>query len=463
MDARSLLALANLNKHDRYQADRAKLQTAKKEDWRWVGYDSTIGMGIVQSGNITRMGKVITNGYLVEGQPVEFNQDGQFGTIEGMPYVRPKPQGKKTYVPKDDIGGKIALLYISGDRFSPSAQLLVGAVGASPIALSQKPQNSKISKTADGWIASTIVAPIVSSLGTNFANSSSTVSIGDAESATLIWAEAPLSPYVTPFYQATGINENLGYGYVSPPEHISNTTHGAGYWITPFVSSFEDSNPSPGTRNATWSEGFIASGVPTFTVGTSSMTNTSDPSLGSANRYTMTGSGSGMTPLPDGALMPWTYSYYDSQINVTDISHSYTRLFAASEDPNNYITISFYSRITRSGGVQPTGSSEQQIVLRWRRNGVESEIASQTRPAGSGLTVDSEHWLTVRTNRENATLVGGVLYIVSVLASSPETGKYSVDAYQLPSMTKTTEIITANPVAEYAANNGFWVSASYHP
>jgi hypothetical protein len=111
--ASDLLALANLNKHDRYQADRAKLQTAKKDDWRWVGYDSTIGMGVVQSGNITRTGKVITNGYLVAGQPVEFNQDGQFGTIEGPQYVKPQPRSKPQYIPKG-LNLKIAYTVYKG-------------------------------------------------------------------------------------------------------------------------------------------------------------------------------------------------------------------------------------------------------------------------------------------------------------------------------------------------------------
>ena len=126
MDAKSLLALANLNKRDRYLAGRAQSESAKKEDWRWVGFDSTIGMGVVRSGNAIKRGKVITNGYLVPGQPVEFNEDGQFATIEGSQYVKPQPRSKRAYIPKEEPILSFKIAYTEVSTITGAEQLWVG-------------------------------------------------------------------------------------------------------------------------------------------------------------------------------------------------------------------------------------------------------------------------------------------------------------------------------------------------
>jgi hypothetical protein len=101
--ASDLLALANLNKRDRYIDKSIAANFQQKRDWKWVGYDSTTGQGVVQSGNLIRRGKVITNGAIVPGEIVSYSQDGEFGIIEGKPYVRPNPQPKPQYVPKREF------------------------------------------------------------------------------------------------------------------------------------------------------------------------------------------------------------------------------------------------------------------------------------------------------------------------------------------------------------------------
>jgi hypothetical protein len=109
--ASDLLALANLNKRDRYIDKSIAANFQQKRDWKWVGFDSTTGQGVVQSGNLTRRGKVITNGAIVPGEVVAYSQDGEFGIIEGKPYARPQPRANPQYVPVVESVKKLKVFY----------------------------------------------------------------------------------------------------------------------------------------------------------------------------------------------------------------------------------------------------------------------------------------------------------------------------------------------------------------
>ena len=88
--ARTLLAIANQTKIDRYIESRSKpiaLSEKSHVVGIYLGYDSTIGMGrvkIPKTGQ-TLNARVITTGHIVEGTRVMVKIDGAVAFVNEMP------------------------------------------------------------------------------------------------------------------------------------------------------------------------------------------------------------------------------------------------------------------------------------------------------------------------------------------------------------------------------------------
>jgi hypothetical protein len=90
MNAKTLLALANSNKRDRYLDKQTAATTPIEKSNRvgiYLGFDATIGQAqvkIPETGQ-TVTARVITNGYIAPGQKVMVKVDGQTAFINEMP------------------------------------------------------------------------------------------------------------------------------------------------------------------------------------------------------------------------------------------------------------------------------------------------------------------------------------------------------------------------------------------
>ncbi|MGL5062547.1 MAG: hypothetical protein ACRC62_21425, partial [Microcoleus sp.] len=289
--ARDLLNLQNLIKADRYQSDQEKLRESQRSNkqWRWVGFDATTGQGIVRSGSEERRGKVLTNGTIVPGQLVDYNEVDGFGTIKSTPRSRPEPKPKpKKHVKKKKLGEKIALYYKPSQR----DQAEIGAIGEVPIVVGETPLPIgtaattvvHVTKTAEGWIAHEETGTSVSRLFT-----------GDAFDITETLANGKIPVSLEQTHTALGYKSSanrqtpVGYGYRSVGRVVIQTP-------LPFsiqTTFFADGTPSDFslnvTKNATWLEGFVDYGVPTVDLNSATMTKQTSSGVGGAIITTISG------------------------------------------------------------------------------------------------------------------------------------------------------------------------------
>lgn len=405
MDARSLLALANLDKRDRYLTDLAKLQAPKKQDWRWVGFDSTIGMGIVRSGNITRMGKVLTNGYLVEGQPVEFNQDGQFGTIEGLQYIKPEVKRSQTFVPKAEEAS-IAILFEAYKDGSTTLGLYVGGLTPEPIEVS--PPN--------GDLGPTNAAYILDNLGEGNYYVASNQFIGNIGIVGR-WLIPNNDLKVSPPTQVPEGRVNIRQ-YVGAGIFVGLTEFTKGHTVGFFGAS---DGPASWTNGVRVDSPTVQHPVTVFAAGSSV------GEVGIANDV----SGSGFYALPNGTQIAVSYTSGASYINART-------LFAEGADRF------LYKVETYTGTFAPQQNSAgrpDKIEYFYVTGSITVKVAESARSAAGQQvsTLGNATEIEVAfTTRSGARLIGTVLYSVQVdnfnlsgEPSDPYTGSYTVEAVDL--------------------------------
>ena len=471
--ARTLLSLQNLRKADQYQADQASLREAQQsaKQWRWVGFDATTGQGIVRSGSEEKRGKVITNGAIVPGQTVDFNEVGGFATIKSTPRSRPpkKPKPKK-YVKKKKTGEKVALHYVV---VSPAVVAKIGAIGVNPIVLSGA--SELLTKTPSGWW---LQLPTYNHVGDDTAVTSE----GSITSTLTMLDQPNLSLGYKQLVANTFSILPRGYGYRGVGGYFGSSISSD---FIPAIqgSLFADGTASDGDANVTksisWLDGCLGPNSNFVSLNTATMTR----QQASSNTSTMIGSSSGLVAYPDGSSKSRSWSqnatFFNGSVfpaNLTINNNSAfqsSRLLIASEDSSNFIILTGQgaSSETQTSTLN-TNSTSYDFRIVWRRNGAETELGLSTfsRTIEGAVTTSQQQNETAAytlllggANRFN--LVDDKLYRVDLANSNPVTGTYAVDVYQLPAMTKTTQTVTANPVPEYgtAILSAAQTFASYNP
>lgn len=435
MDIDDLSAQTRLRQQQRYQKEQEliKQQSDQGKRWRFLGTDANTQQGFVTDGSIVKAGKIVTNGYIVPGQSIQFSEAGGRIEIDAQKWVRPQPQ----VLPRKTVSitkklPSIAILFEASIDGGNTFGLYVGGLDAVPVEIDAinglSTEAYFVDNTGNGTYKVTASFP-------------DTGIIGEWVTDRI---DLKISPPTGRPENVVSIDRYVGSGYFASYSSLSYTVINGG--------SFHagEGNLADGTFTSLWETALIVGGVK---VQSQLMTGT----------YTQAATYSALTvsgnlALPDGGSVPLSLSDTLSE-NLRTLSYVTGEVLFVENQNNSIYVIESLQSVT----------SKRFRQYYWRRNGASTLIAEAegaTSSPTSPLVSISGNPLEIEAQRSVGRLVGNSLYrvVIDRQTFDQSTGLYTVQSLNLEDGTTETLTVQAKPIpANYTIRKGFSFFGSFGP